>query len=80
MSGANRPIVHAEVGQQVSGAELIVPPAEVVGLTPRKVSSDASHISPKFGAGVLNRFEILNDASAEDTIVQVLGKSLSLWV
>lgn len=54
LSRANGPIVHAEVGQQVSGAELIVPPAEVVGLTPRKVSSYASHISPKFGAGVLD--------------------------
>ncbi|KAF7124111.1 hypothetical protein RHSIM_Rhsim12G0084200 [Rhododendron simsii] len=61
------PIVVGELGQQGSGVEFVIPGGGVLGLSPRKVSSDVNRTSPKSGP---NRFEILTSATGDDTKLQ----------
>ncbi|KAI8536857.1 hypothetical protein RHMOL_Rhmol10G0288700 [Rhododendron molle] len=55
------------MGQQGSGVEFVIPGGDVLGLSPRKVSSDVNRSSPKSGP---NRFEILTAATGDDTELQ----------
>ncbi|KAI8542254.1 hypothetical protein RHMOL_Rhmol08G0124300 [Rhododendron molle] len=64
---AHDPIAVGELGQQGSGVEFVIPGGDVLGLSPRKVSSDMNRSSPKSGP---NRFEILTAATGDDTELQ----------